>query len=50
MIDFYIPTCTSDKPGGAPSATGHTFPYRPSQSPVRVTCGAALLKEGLNGR
>jgi len=49
-MEFYTPTCTSERPGGDFLATGHIFPYRPSQSPVWVTCGAALLKEGLNGR
>jgi len=60
MRDFIqIPTCTSERPGGDSLATGRiikrqdgvfTFPYRPSQSPARVTCGAALLKEKLIGR
>lgn len=58
-MDFYTPTCTSDKPGGDFLAIGHTFPYRPSQSPVRVTCGAAFFNtetqrhrdtEGYRGR
>ena len=46
------PTCTSDKPGGAPLFAGQPFFPRPTSSPARrlVTGGAGLLKGELYGR